>query len=987
MKKILHLGDLHFKLFQDLERVLEVIQVLEKSIINNNIELIYIGGDVVHDYNKYSPEQLQLLILFFKTITNHCPLVMIAGNHDWNNNIDRLDALTPIINFITPKYEIHFLKESGSYNLYNINWWVWSDLDKKEFEKIKFENNKVTIGCYHGTVNGSKLHNGQTIDKGFSLDNFKDCDVVMLADIHLRQFFRDNQIVFPGSLYQVDWGETNDENKGGIIWEFKNNTYKPKPLNLETTYFLYTININNCYSFKLDNKYLDKLYTKYKNLKLRLIFNGNKDLYNKEIFRNYVRELKKYSLYNINTKKIFIKSEIDIKNIATKDFFLEYFKLNEFKNHEIELLKELDLEYNTKIKIENKTQNIVDIEYHEIENFGPFGKTQKIDFSKLDGLIGITAKNQTGKTFLLESILYSLTNFTLKNTNKKKYLINKYQENSAKLKTILSANNSKYKIEKQISFEDDNKINFEISENDNDYISGNEKKQSDTLKKINNTIIDYDNLVLSNFYSNMNGTRFLNLKQGDRFNYFTSILNLDSYEEKYKLSNEDLKLLKINNDQNNNLIEQYENEIKSLETKLEQLLLDKKIFNFTYDKKELINELEKVKENFYSINTDDIIDLDIKKINLETNKFNIEKQTLILNDKLLQQNNLEVELKDNNLDEIIYLKIPQEYYTQLEQLKLEINNLRNIRCLTCKRLFENINEEENNKQIEIKRFEQQKLENLILYEENRINALKSKYNIYNKTKDDIIKVKSLINKIETENIIIESEIKKFNKDKKLLEKKNNLKLEISLINDKIKLAEKEKLKYDIIINDINKTENIIEYKNSEIKKIKNKLIDLEKQSSYLENYVKSMDKKGIRALIINSKVESINNFLEEMLLDFNFNLELFINEKNEIEVYFYDDSGEQQLASLCSGMESFLIDLSLKNAFNQVSQLNKLNLFIIDEGFGVLDTINLELMYNFLNRLKKYNDKILIVSHIDSLKNIYDYNLELEKEGLYTVIK
>ena len=985
--KILHIGDLHFKLFQDHEQVRELITLLEKSIINNKIDLCYIGGDVVHDYNKYSPEQLTLLNDFFITISNLIPIVMIIGNHDWNNNIDRLDALTPIVDNLKTKHSIHFLKDSGSYNLYNIDWWVWSDLDNKEFEKTK--HNDLTIGCYHGVVSGSKLHNGQILDKGVSLDMFKDCDAVMLADIHKRQFFRNNEIAYCSSLYQIDWGETNDYNKGGLIWELIDNKYIARELNLESNYFLYTIELDNCFTFTLNKKDLENLSKKYSKLKIRLIFQGSKLNYNKEVYKDLVKELKQYTVFNINQKKVFLKEGASLKKSENKNYFNEYFKNLEIPDNILILLNELDKEYSDNIKDKIIIPQIIDLDYHEISNFGPFGKKQKIDFEFLEGIIGISAKNKTGKSFLLDSLLFNLTNYTLRNVPKKKFLINKNSKENATLSTILKTNNKKYKIDKIISFDDDSKVNYYEIEDDN-IINKTEKKQLDTLKKINEDIVDYDNLVLSNFYSQMYGKRFLDLNQSGRFDYFTKILNLSIYEQKYELSNLDLKKY---NQQISFKAEQIKEEERDLSVLIQDLSLltltvvDKEIVD---KKQDIVTKIDILKQKYYSIKLEyENFDFNTTKGKIDKNKEQIILLNNLVESKLTEKNKIDSVLKSKHekYDEIIHLQVDKDLYKKLNDLKAELSNLKNTKCITCKRLFENINEAENETKSILLIDEISKLEQDIKTKEIEIKKSKDDYKKVNDLISEISEKQNLVSKYEKENILLEDSVRRYKLEKSVLEKKQKLKDDIDLLEQDLKIVNKKLQDFDLSKREIEKKNLLLKDKEDRILKIKNEIIDIETKVSYLELYVKGMNKKGIRSIIINNKVDSINNFLEELLLDFDFNLELKISDKNEIEVFFYDESGEEQYASLCSGMESFLIDLSLKNSFNQISELNKLNLFIIDEGFGTLDSINLELVVNFLNRLKKYNDKILVVSHIDSLKCCFDFNLELEKEGLDTIIK
>ena len=286
-KKILHLGDIHFTLFKNHEQLYELINKLKSDIKKNKIDLVYIGGDVVHEFNKLSPELVTLLKYFFDVITEEVPIVMIMGNHDWNsNNPDRLDSLTPLIE---NNPNVHYLKYTGVYKLYDILWCVWSEYDGFTLNEI-LDTIKDTpgyrIGCYHGVVSGCKLYTGELMESNVSVETFEKCNTVFLADIHNRQYFRNKEIAYCGSTFQTNWGETDDENKGGIIWEWdeKKNRYLPEDYNIKTNYFLKTVKVTNCFTFNLDESYYESLKKKYKHLKLRLLYVGTQEKYDRILF-------------------------------------------------------------------------------------------------------------------------------------------------------------------------------------------------------------------------------------------------------------------------------------------------------------------------------------------------------------------------------------------------------------------------------------------------------------------------------------------------------------------------------------------------------------------------------------------------------------------------------------------------------------------------------------------------------------------------------
>ena len=77
-----------------------------------------------------------------------------------------------------------------------------------------------------------------------------------------------------------------------------------------------------------------------------------------------------------------------------------------------------------------------------------------------------------------------------------------------------------------------------------------------------------------------------------------------------------------------------------------------------------------------------------------------------------------------------------------------------------------------------------------------------------------------------------------------------------------------------------------------------------------------------------------------------------------------------------------LIELRTENNLINVSTLPKTNMLIIDEGFGALDETNLESCSKLLKTFKKWFKNIIIISHIDAIKDIVDNTIEITKEGV-----
>ena len=71
--------------------------------------------------------------------------------------------------------------------------------------------------------------------------------------------------------------------------------------------------------------------------------------------------------------------------------------------------------------------------------------------------------------------------------------------------------------------------------------------------------------------------------------------------------------------------------------------------------------------------------------------------------------------------------------------------------------------------------------------------------------------------------------------------------------------------------------------------------------------------------------------------------------------------------------------MAIRLALLSVSSLPKSNLFILDEPATALDADNMEGFVRILDMVKNYYPIVLLISHIDSLKDIVDMTIDIDK--------
>lgn len=150
-------------------------------------------------------------------------------------------------------------------------------------------------------------------------------------------------------------------------------------------------------------------------------------------------------------------------------------------------------------------------------------------------------------------------------------------------------------------------------------------------------------------------------------------------------------------------------------------------------------------------------------------------------------------------------------------------------------------------------------------------------------------------------------------------------------------------------------------------------------------------KKGIQALIIDyvcPEIEEEANRLLGRMTDGRLGLKLETQRETKkgekvetLEIKIWDELGTRNY-DLYSGGEAFRINLALRLALSKLLARRagaKLPTLIIDEGFGTQDGSGRERLVDAINSIQEDFDKILVITHIEELKEAFPVRLEVTK--------
>ncbi len=158
-----------------------------------------------------------------------------------------------------------------------------------------------------------------------------------------------------------------------------------------------------------------------------------------------------------------------------------------------------------------------------------------------------------------------------------------------------------------------------------------------------------------------------------------------------------------------------------------------------------------------------------------------------------------------------------------------------------------------------------------------------------------------------------------------------------------------------------------------------------------EELREAFGKKGVPALIIEAavpEIEAAANRLLGRITDGRMNVRFRMQKETQagetretLDIEIADELGTRAY-EMYSGGEAFRVNFAIRIALSQLLARRagtQLHTLIIDEGFGVLDAVGRERLVEAINAVQDDFDRILVVTHIDELKDAFPARIEVTK--------
>lgn len=1034
MIKIAHISDIHWRGLQRHDEYTEVFEDFFKRMHELCPDLIVVGGDIVHSKTQgITPELVDRLRWWFQQLAQW-PTVVILGNHDGLiHNKSRLDAISPIVAALNHP-NIHFLKDSGNYTIEGINFANFSCFDEESWSKCSPMTGMINIALYHGAVGGSLLDTGIPVDGEVTVDMFRPYDFSLLGDIHRRQFLdNDTRIAYPGSAVQQNYGE--DTEKGFLFWQIKNrDDYRVNFVKLKNPRPFHTV------EWQGDVKSTLQVCEKLPSGSRFRILNENdvaisesrqitgelkKKMSASEVVWKFVGEQAKEEMKAGSTSL----SREDLRDPATiKSLFKSYAEGRGLNGDSLTKLESTVSRLIDALPEDERLGNVKwSIKRLRWDNTYSYGKDNEIDFENLNGITGIFGRNAQGKSSIPGTIMYSLFNATDRGAIKNLHIINT-RKDYCKAAVEFQAGNDTYLAERQSVKHQTkagiqhavthlNLFRLDASGNQVEDISGEQRRDSDKVLK---TLIGApDDFLLTSFAAQGEMNTFLKERATARKNILSKFLNLQVFDSLNVLAKENASSIKselkrapaidirtaIENkrkeeEELHSEVEELEASRSSLEAHVKKLraILERESpgSSHTLDdikryEAELVTVERKIKQNesdlTSAIRERDDLSSRIEKTESAVAGFDVDS---------LRRDVERLEKISSKISEV-ESKSRSEAET-IKGLERSIKKLGEVPCgdafPSCKYI------KDSHKDRELLPQKQKAFDDIA----STLEELRQSFDesTLRETKDRLEKVTGLQSKLPAAKTSLQAHESKVETLKSLgdslkdeLKRVNKLLQELRAANSVSALEEVKKMQLEIeeeerkiqeATRKMLKDNQRIGAIGAEISRLEQDIDRIEKLQGdwkVYETILAATGKDGIPLQIIASQLPRINLEISKVLNGVsNFNIELFADEEGGDLEIFIDYGDSKRPIELASGMEKMISSLAIRTALIEVSAIPKPDLFIIDEGFGALDDTNLEACARLLTSLKRNFKNMLIISHVDSIKDIVDNVIEISHDGI-----
>ena len=1038
--KFAHIADTHIRNLRYHKEYKAVFEQLYDCLKEEQVDYIIHCGDIAHTKTQISPEFVDMCSDFLSNLADIAPTYVILGNHDGNlKNTGRLDALTPIVEALEHP-SLHLLKDSQEVYLrdgFALN--VLSVFDEEGWDDPSNYDN-VNIALYHGSISNCQTDSGWVMENGeHEVGIFEEFDYAFLGDIHKAQTMdRAGKIRYAGSTIQQGFGETED--KGILIWDIQDrDNFTVKPVTFRNPKPFITIELESGKVPKVDVQ---------SGARIRIVSNESITLEDmKKAVDVAQHKFKPESITflnrNIGQRSLADDTVEDIHHDDLRDIVVQRRLIKEFlSDYQLDgnvLAKILELNDKYNLMAEEKEEVLRNVNWKirslKFDNLFNYGEDNVIDFANLNGIVGIFGKNFSGKSSIIDSLLYTMFNTTSKNERKNLNVINWDKEYASGDLELMTEDGTVWNIHRQSDKYTKKSKGQQITEAKTDVVftstaidgtesTHNSLTRNETDKEIRKTFGTIDDFLLTSMSSQLDSLSFIREGSTKRKEIFAKFLDLELFDRKFKFAKTEASNLR-------GALKRLEGkefaaDIDTALYELQQCILD-------HDNKqaEIADANTKLQEY-----TDVIRKLDTTIASTPTELIDIVKLRRDLTDKRnqnisLKSRNEELAGKVETSTEVV--QTIQDYVDNynVDQYKKRIESSAKIDEL-LKGLARSITDATRGKERDERQASilqgipcgttyptckfikdayvakarlpsiEQELEDLaaqkaeceekkVSYDAEEAQTCVDKYNKLLDKKGEhealIVKANLMISKndalmsnLTTQIELLEQKEKQYTSNKEAVDKLNDLISEKETYERQLSRLQSSKSNLDNEAKFLYKKLGSLEQKIENLREQQAELTRLQEEYSAYDLYLKCMHSNGIAYDIIKSKLPVINEEISKFLMNIvDFDI-YFEDDGKRLNIHIQHPNQDPRPLEMGSGAEKTIAAMAIRLALLSVSNLPKGDVFILDEPGTALDEENMEGFTRMLDMIKSHFKTVLLISHLETLKDCVDMQLSIEQK-------
>ena len=1020
--------DEYRRVFSDLYRKLDE---LRPDVVVNT-------GDTVHSKTQSSAELTRVLGEHFIEMCHYAQYLILPGNHDFNmRNGGRLDVISPVVNLLMGDdldgdADTRFLKRSGM---------VWSDMIDPDFgptiklwafslmdstrwpTRSDLDSSDVNVALFHGPIVDARLDGGRPLSGGHDLSLFDGFDFVLLGDIHQHQFLgSDRRIAYAGSLIQQNHGEL--PGKGLLVWDiFGKDRHDVWHVPLDGAVGFHTVSLDDIST--LDDS------LRGSNVRVR-VPSGFRRAARRDV-ELAVSHLEPESLSFVEERSTVASTSADAVKLrdgrVQESLLDDYVRRLGVPGWTIEAVVAIDRRLQAAVEATDGVRRGTTWRLESVawSNLLRYGRENVIELDALPGITGIFGPNGVGKSCLFDVVLEALFDRTARSVGRNLELINDTQREPGVAAVrfavdgeTLTATRTVERVEygaRSGDVKETARMSLDLSvvRRDGAVENLNEDNRAGTEREIRRRVGMFEDFLMTAMMPQevvvgvAGGGNFIACGDADRRRVLCRFLDIDVFDAKNQAARAErkellaeLKTLRQHRDRFIDPIELIREEYAAFErAHASALALVEASRAAVVEASRELGRLEGVGGDATLVERNErerdvamlSSDLAGRQARLEQLRRSLEEMTIALSRSerptatvaearvalvAVKDDETRVEAGSREIDGLVNLRL---------RVLTQVATLEKVPCggsyPTCVFIVD---------AVEARATTLPALDAQIADVKAKLVELTASVSLRRVLAEAAFMAAENVESIERSITSVQIQIaaaeigyddvrRRLNSARAVLEATRvDVDHERALNDAKAILAARTQ---DLanVESDIRTTGVAVERHGATIKKIDELDVSIaaaESKLTAVELYVDITGRAGLPREILATRVPAINANIAGLLdgiVDFSIIIEL--DDDSGASIIIEHNDGSRRSLGLAGGAQRFIAALAVRTALVQASSLPRPNVLFIDEGFGRLDADGMDIVQRMLTRLRDVFEHVLLVTHVDALKDIVDNVVEI----------